>query len=191
MVVAIREKRKTMTRRVIKSKDVPPAFASTEDCPYGQVGDRLWVREAWGIGGDRLVDPCLNYKADGAQIPIHRRERDEAMLWETPGLRDRFISNLDLLRIRRGWRPSIHMPRWASRILLEITGVNVEQVQSISEEDAQAEGTEVSDYAGAGYGTHRSAFHALWDSINGERPGCAWKDNPWVWCVSFKEVEGQ
>lgn len=96
-----------------------------------------------------------------------------------------------------GWRPSIHMPRWASRILLEVTGVSVERLQDISEEDAAAEG--ISDGGCLNCGEPepcgcadpkpdaRDAFARLWHSINGEE---SWHANPWVWVVEFKRVEG-
>jgi hypothetical protein len=91
------------------------------------------------------------------------------------------------------WRPSIHMPRWASRITLEITGIRVERVQEIGEEEARAEGCDgdcpigyIPAYQRAPLAYH---FAQLWDQINGKRPGCSWNDNPWVWAISFRRVE--
>ena len=82
-------------------------------------------------------------------------------------------------------RPSIHMPRWASRILLEVTEVRVQRLQDIQEQDALAEGVTVEvREIGA-----KQPFKELWQSINSKRPGCDWQSNPWVWCVSFKRVE--
>ena len=83
------------------------------------------------------------------------------------------------------WRPSIHMPRWASRLTLEVTEVRVQRLQEISEEDALAEGIppRTDDHVLA-----VPRFRTLWESINGERPGCSWESNPWVWCVSFRRV---
>ena len=85
--------------------------------------------------------------------------------------------------LRHGWRPSIHMPRWASRILLEITSVRVERLRSMSQDDARAEGV----IAASGPMEAGLAFRELWDSIYGED---SWRDNPWVWVVEFKRVEG-
>ena len=81
------------------------------------------------------------------------------------------------------WRPSIHMPRWASRITLEIADIRVERLCSISDAEAHAEGCATPATAA------RSHFRNLWDSINGKREGCAWADNPWVWVVSFVVVK--
>lgn len=246
MVRAILEGRKTMTRRVMKPQPTydPGAWKNyhpiggnqdgawvwsprkdcfwfcwddwsnfdpriANDCPYGRPanfdGDRLWVRETWAAD----IPGCpngLSYRADhldprgdGPANPIH-------------------------------WHPSIHMPRWASRLTLEITSVKVERVQDISEADAWSEG--ISEFSGgkidallalggivaanpklsrrgflkglvglglmgvigasglSDFTTARGTFAALWDSINGKRPGCSWSDNPWVWVVKFKKIVG-
>ena len=154
MVKAILDGRKTQTRRVIK--DQPPL--SMRDmfkpknlkCPYGQVGDRLWVRETFKpyncMGG-------FAYKADGD------------------------------LSTGFPWKPSIHMPRGASRITLEITESRAERLQDISEEDAKAEGVKCCPNAVSDYKHH---FMILWDSINGKK--YPWDSNPWVWVISFKVV---
>jgi hypothetical protein len=127
-------------------------------CPYGLPGDRLWVRETWGpriTNGE--PDPrqqYVKYRADDVDdSPCDENDWHE---WE-----DR-------------WRPSIHMPRWASRITLEVTGVRIERLQDISEADARAEGV-----------VDTLAFEELWDSINGSG---AWDANPWCWCISFKPL---
>lgn len=128
--------------------------------PWGKPGDHLWVRETWAH-----VDGEVWYAADGIDVP-----RDDGVKL----------------------RPSIFMPRWASRITLEITGVKVERVQEISEADARAEGCTGYTFTEQGREgmTEPAAydFQLLWDSINGKRAGCAWSDNPFVWCVSFKQV---
>lgn len=154
-------------------------------CPYGAVGDQLWVREAWAP----FVGP------DGRDHVAFRSTcaPDGSFLWGGDG-------EIAQMQIHR-WRPSIHMPRWASRLTLEVTSVRVARVQSISEDDARAEGCSGHDpepvaeggtiYAMKGRSSAPSPlahFRALWDSINGKRPGCAWADNPWVWVVSFKVV---
>jgi hypothetical protein len=214
MVRAILAGRKTMTRRVVPigwrgrragiefvggrgMEDDPESWGYADEygdyytlangdplyvipCPYGQRGDRLWVRETWAAHGDYVA-----YRADG----------------EDAGTR---------------WRPSIFMPRWASRITLEVTGVRVERLQAITEEDARAEGVEPAMYAESwsaydptteGYPTFFAepeagryenvrhhpakpmettleAFRRLWNEINGKR--APWDSNPWVWVVSFR-----
>lgn len=187
MVRAILEGRKTMTRRVVKLRhgaDVvvvngkvwKPArvdYAGYVDCPYGQVGDRLWVRESM------LFDPDQGwrYSADGADV---------------------IDENYGKINQRC---PSIHMPRSCCRILLEITGVRVERLHEISEADAQAEGVE-RVVAGVGWrrycdpdseevgvppcGDARRSFRSLWKFINGDE---SWNANPWVWAVEFKRVK--
>jgi len=136
--------------------------------PYGVPGDRLYVREnlRWEQGasdvihGVEMQDPAtLLYEADDA--PVQGGEIDEF---------DAFSR-----RCRRDVVPSIHMPRWASRLTLEITGVRVERLQSISEQDARAEGV-----------LGRVEFVELWKSINGDK---SWAENPWVWVVEFKKQE--
>ena len=139
-------------------------------CPYGQRGDRLWVRETWR----RDID-----KIDGARLVQYRA--DDAIV-EAPR------TYFDLPSA--GWIPSIHMPRWASRITLEVTGVRVERLQEISEADAIAEGVNVHpDHHGKPRTSIYSpvqAYRDLWESING--PG-SWEANPLVWVVEFKRVE--
>ncbi len=173
MVRAILDGRKTQTRRVIKPQPEPVMEVlsdgphvtytinarNTSDyhCPYGGAGDRLWVRETW----------CPHWAGDdcgeGPQGVCYAATNREP----------------DPLR----WRPSIHMPRWASRITLTVTGVRVERVQDITEADAEAEGCCV----GVGAGNWRNTVHmfqGLWDSINAKR-GYWWDENPWVWVVKF------
>lgn len=149
-------------------------------CPYGAVGDQLWVREAWSYyGGDEYL-----YQRD--PIAVSFRASDDFGGRPIPGGR---------------WRPSIHMPRWASRLTLEVTSVRVERVQSISEDDARAEGVARAGgfmstsscwmncgSDGPSFTTARGSFMSLWDSINGEREGCSWADDPWVWVVGFRRV---
>lgn len=197
MVRAILEGRKTVTRRVVKQ---PPAsgwvfgdeygrITSTHrhkgkfgalirrgvgtdfpeidivPCPYGQPGDRLWVRETHSfVPDDDEPAGCsaVLYAADGNQYGK--------------------------------LRPSIHMPRWASRILLEVTAVRVERLQDVSEEQAKAEGVDGEpcdhvrqscDDIGCSGDTAKGAFSFLWESINGAG---SWDANPWVWVVEFKRI---
>ncbi|EPG5928010.1 hypothetical protein L4P45_006753, partial [Pseudomonas aeruginosa] len=158
---------------------------------------RLWVRETWTD-----VNMC------GAPALAYRADEDIRDLMEEPGfLDDRGAFNYDDPRVKpypfacwyaeldqARWRPSIHMPRWASRILLEITSVRVERLQDISEEQALAEGVrgEPCDHArqacsdiGCWGDTAKGAFGFLWEQLNGAG---AWQANPWVWVVEFKRV---
>ena len=197
MVRAILSGRKTQTRRVVKGQALDwlndgftPGFVADYQnrlCPYGQPGDRLWVREAFGIGYDDGNGGLSAIPWTGSDP-----QRDGTVVY-------RADFNEEPDEPRRPWKPSIHMPRWASRILLEVTGVRVERLQDISEEDAAAEGIhfdrtvpfngpwfiEPSDPQG--YLLASSCYEALWDQING--PG-SWDANPWVWGVEFKRLEG-
>lgn len=139
-------------------------------CPYGQPGDRLWVREAWTVNltGDAK-------RGGPGTVPIYRAS--------TPNAADR-------------WRPSIHMPRWASRLTLEITGVRVERLQAISEVDALAEGISrlrrggITAYFGGTEScgaTAGGAYAELWKHLNGAG---SWDADPWVWVIEFKVLRG-
>ncbi|MGC4059389.1 MAG: hypothetical protein QM749_00420 [Aquabacterium sp.] len=237
MVRGICEDRKNLTRRIVKwrglerglnlsfsglsversgsnfvltspTRDSYAYRSVPQPCPYGQVGDRLWVRETWGIGS--RPDPWggfegIEYRADQALL-----EPDDLL----PCYKATTPDDVCLGDYSSGWKPSIHMPRWASRITLEITGVRVERLQSISDEDCIAEGIELSHidsrsrkqwrmyphtdgmpgpdgelvrYCGSPYNSSpRESFKSLWLSING--PG-SWDPNPWVWVVEFKRLE--
>lgn len=213
MVRALLDGRKTQTRRVIKlphnnplgqwepSTVGGPNGGRTADgqlvplqdaiwhtrtgdsliCPHGQPGDRLWVRETWR--GVVAINPpgkstelgVARYVPD--QEHCRRVEYQATHAWDS-----------------EPWRPSIHMPRWASRITLEVTGVRVERLQDISEADAIAEGIEKT---AAGFwstygqsdvnGTYSpvTSYRCLWNSINGAD---SWDANPWVWVVDFKRA---
>lgn len=158
-------------------------------CPYGQPCDRLWVRETFAI-----VPRTAYARSIGVQQVIRKDDpynHDAAV----------FRADWDLSPPGR-WRPSIHMPRWASRITLEITDIRVERLQDISEEDAFSEGvTELPLQKGesgawwtadvsAGKKLHAQslvkAYKALWESINGEG---SWDKNPWVWCITFRRMQ--
>lgn len=147
-------------------------------CPHGKPGDRIWVRETWADAGASAPDLKL-YRAN---YPEH-----------VPSI----YENVPPAKEIR-WTPSIHMPRWASRILLEITNVRVERLNAISEKDATAEGVQpagslLPDYPGTfltpkgDFATAKVAFQRLWESIYGEE---SWKANSWVWVIEFKRVEG-
>lgn len=139
-------------------------------CPYGRPGDLLWVREAWREYDNSTECGCLDHCCcPPTGTPIHRATGDDG---------------------ESKWRPSIHMPRWASRITLEITRVRVERLQDISVEDARSEGCDVPDLppevhgvAGDFAADERTTFAILWNRINGAG---AWNQNPWVWVIEFR-----
>ena len=182
MVRAILKGRKTETRRPIKPQ---PAFG----CHYEikgahnaglHLGDRLWVRERWAA--DMSFDDLPPRMLPPRGMPIYYHATAQCMDYK--------------------WRPSIHMPRWFSRITLEITDVHVERVQDITNDEAIAEGayevrkvgddiahaTWTMDGLDWRYDTPREAFAATWDSLYAAR-GLGWDVNPWVWVVTFKREE--
>lgn len=209
MVRAILDGRKTQTRRVVKStrpigachretRGVPgtesfeASFAFWTErgvekfflpCPYGQPGDRLWVKETW-----------LTSKACDGRSPSSLRGHgwplwyvaDGAVFWT--GARD---GGPDFVTPGKT-RVSIHMPRWASRITLEITGVRIERLKEITEADAAAEGAdgpkpmlEGGEIVEIGPTCHRHGFQDLWEQLHGKD---SWAANPWVWVISFKRI---
>jgi hypothetical protein len=134
-------------------------FGKKIRCPYGKVGDVLYVRETF----KSFNDGDTFYKADHNGIPVHAD--DDANSWK--------------------WTPSIHMPKEHARIWLEITDIRVERVQDISRADATEEGIPNAAYAVNSV----ESFKYLWDSINGCRVECSWESNPYCWCISFKVKE--
>lgn len=204
MVRAILDGRKTQTRRPIKwkqtrfteigeredgrrwpwSEDAEHACDFWHPCPFGAVGDRIWVRETFcplddtQYGGEKWVD----YRATPKFEASH------------PAGWDCAPNDAEPLK----WRPSIHMPRWASRILLEITNVGVQRLQDISSGDAVREGIcqlpasgryciSLGDqYFGGASHSAKEVYSWLWSSIYGEE---SWKANPWVWVITFRRVE--
>lgn len=152
-------------------------------CPFGVVGDRLWVRETWmpdaprdGSWGDVEFYGCKGSPL--SMIPERYRKPEHCIhraSWDGSEM--------------VGWTPSIHMPRWASRITLEVTGVRVERLNSMTEKDALAEGCLGGHDSIPGYqysATPHEHFHHVWQSIYGAD---SWQANPWVWVIEFKRVE--
>jgi len=210
MVRAILEGRKTQTRRPIKGKvllyfidfmtghadevpgntedlgqiwegnkirlysaEYPEEGSELFDCPYGKIGNRLWVKETWGI--DNLNYNCpskcsIKYYADDSTKDFKRFPLKN---------RDKYLGQYQR-------RPSIHMPRWASRITLEITGIRVERVREISVTDCLKEGVHpcrpLDDF-----GKEINIFKDLWDGIYAKT--FPWTENPWVWVITFKVVK--
>lgn len=204
MVRAVLDGRKTQTRRIITpqpkltersgfewkgylfgagsdDRETNRNFAHVK-CPFGAVGDRLWVRETFRVHSRATDVATLVYKASEQQSWTQQTHRVPIEKCNKPAVVDT-------------WTPSIHMPRWASRITLEITGVRVERMYDISEADARAEGVE---QLRGGFWRHyqpgwtqhqlsaRGSFVTLWKSIYGEE---SWQANPWVWVIEFKRVE--
>lgn len=173
--------------------------------PFGAVGERIWVRETWATLGNEdgcYVDwednLCKGDERSAARIyraSCEQRPGDYG-LWSIPD--DAYWKpHTKEHKFEGAWRPSIHMPRWASRILLEITDVRVERLNAISEEDARAEG--IIDGGCLNCGEPEpcgcanpepdatDAFAYLWQSIYGQE---SWNANPWVWVIEFERVEG-
>lgn len=211
MVRAIIDGRKTQTRRIVNWRGVNEGLnlqfsglraceepngwviesntrTSSEwrcqptPCPFGAVGDRLWVRETWGVVSHELDEDgrIQPWTPDRPATAIHEMpfgngyysghaiySADGEFTWgDGDGYEDG----------RSCWKPSIHMPRAASRITLEITGVRVERLQNISDADMRAEGMR-----------WKEEFAFLWESIYGEE---SWQANPWVWVIEFKRIGG-
>ncbi|UVM53542.1 hypothetical protein LOY37_14260 [Pseudomonas sp. B21-012] len=217
MVRAILEGRKTVTRRPVKDGQIPrldypdspepwaavgqhhPRYGfvvqgKTEDecaaklgelgaCPFGEPGDRLWVRETWFCDHYEVMrGPYL--KPDDLDV-VQARD-DGTLVYAADGLEPYEAD-------QPTWKPSIHMPRWASRILLEITAVRVERLQDITLEQAIAEGVDADmcrqylETSPSRFECKAAAIHGfagLWQSTGGN-----WDANPWVWVVEFKRIE--
>lgn len=183
MVRALLAGTKTQTRRVVKPLPITlnrdtnslevddenianGRFAKQVPCPYGQTGDRLWVRETWAYGIHAMAA---------------KRDENGPFVYAAEGTTQG--------RLCDRWRPSIYMPRWASRITLEITDVRVERLQDISPDDCIAEGAWPIAHRELGRGHEAVAtYQTLWESING--PG-SWDANPWVWVVEFRRIEAE
>lgn len=157
-----------------------PQHVIERACPYGQPGDRLWVRETWAECARRqpLTDEDLPWQQHG-RILVYAADPE----WNGARL---FVCADGVARWAKPerWRPSIFMPRWASRITMEVTGVRVERLQDISEADAIAEGCTNSLHLPGGRFANENYQH-LWWQINGDG---SWEANPWVWVVEFKRV---
>lgn len=204
MVRAILDGRKTQTRRIMAPQPAddiersafpnPDAigwksslkhkYGSTTAhfCPFGAIGDRIWVRETFRVHSRATDVATLVYKASERNSWTEQTHRVPVAVCNKPATPEK-------------WTPSLHMPSWASRILLEITDVRVERINSISQEDAQAEGLELTGWrptysdpdSGGEVMTPYDNFAELWSSIYGDE---SWQANPWVWVIEFKRVEG-
>jgi hypothetical protein len=183
--------------------DDRPDPLSTIRCRYGAPGDELWVRETWYCDNTtapnwnrgKTIEPTADLVAEWRESMYYRadaKSRDELAARARPECACSEFGG------KSPWRPSIHMPRWASRIALDVTGVRVERLHDITDADAKAEGAAWridtgGDLNGAfshvdtpiGYRNH---FRDLWKSING---AASWDANPWVWVIEFKRVQEQ
>jgi len=177
---------KTQTRRIVKwpkwadpERDIVPlrrhlGIADYDDghprriyrCPFGAPGQRLWGKETFC----EPVPGEIAYRADDEREPMRRTRAERLLAKDFPSSR---------------WRSAIHMPRWASRITLEVTEVRVQRVQDISEEDAMAEGCAGDESGLTDHGV-KNEFAVLWNNIHG--PG-AWERNDWVFAVTFRRVQ--
>ena len=208
MVRALLAGRKTQTRRVINPQPVggvrPEAVVVGKRtphglvdghgqplprCPYGIAGDRRWVREGYHLDADTLAEARAIHEDVMATMPVLFYRADKAN--KGAGCR---------------WRPAIFLPRWASRLLLELTDVHVQRLQDITESDARDEGVQTFAHAfpsfgrdqpivcgdrpdfAAGASPYRASFACAWDLINGSR--APWSSDPWVWALTFNVVEG-
>ena len=206
MVRAILDGRKTKTRRPLKPQPDEGRKGSFS-CPFGQVGDRLWVRETF----------CLEHQVEKDQPPPFGDSRP--IRWEFAGMESdpegadsmwlqphyratdptpelSYYGSEEEPTVR--WKPSIHMPRWASRITLEITDIRIERLQEITEEEAKEEGVlpcphplskddECLDcYLDAG--EYSCSFFNLWDQLYAKK-GLGVDVNPWVWMIALRRVE--
>lgn len=213
MVRAILEEKKIQTRRVIKRQDFDDRglrFCNEktgwEDwhgnpvrCPFGQPGDQLWVREAWG-DVNSSDGPSILYRADydliswdqwcidkgpdygaGPSMNYDKYPGEYSMWWED-------LANGEPCH---KWRRSVHMPRWASRIQMLVKDVRVERLQDMRWRDCIAEGIPYDpDSRDTNEELHVVArFKKLWNS-NNEKSGFGWDTNPWVWVVEFEKIEG-
>ncbi|WP_236233240.1 hypothetical protein [Pseudomonas tohonis] len=163
----------TMTRAQWQqvNREMPEAFGATDFCPYGQPGDRLWVREAWAA--DAQLD----------SIPPRDLSQGEPILYQADGA----LRQTGCSMVAKGkQRPAMFMPRWASRILLEITSVRVERLHAITNDQCIAEGCRGGHGSIPGYiynATPQEHFRHIWESVGGD-----YFANPWVWVVEFRRV---
>lgn len=206
MVRAILDGRKTQTRRVVKFPIYDRGFGCeisgselngelVQDpglCPYGKPGDRLWVRETFVLesteqyhGDHEIPDDgrptkpiCDEYEDEYLLIPHYRATEPEPHIVPYEGVADEWDD-------RTRWKPSIFMPRWASRILLEITNVHVERLNEITKKEALKEGVDQEIVNGVVPHNPKRAFKDLWESINGKGSF----DDRWVWVVEFKRLD--
>jgi hypothetical protein len=221
MVRALLDGTKTQTRRVVKQLDPKMGACTTGTdgrpmsvcwafggpvlyCPYGQPGDRIWVRETWGVISHAWDEACnlIDWVPDRpvtaiSEMPFGQGYYSGHVIYAADGAFEWSGDDDGDGDPRSAWHPSIHMPRRASRILLEIASVRVERLQDISDADIVAEGIDMEALAesqdrydivckgsgASGRATERTAWRDLWESTGGD-----WEANPWCWVIAFKRV---
>ena len=217
MVRAVLDGSKTQTRRIVKKVGLAaPAPQSVIDgaatyaggmvahCPYGQPGDRIWVRETWGVISHAWDEACnlIDWVPDRpataiSEMPFGQGYYSGHVIYAADGAFEWSGDDDGNGEPRSVWHPSIHMPRRASRIQLEIVSVRVERLQDISDADIVAEGIDMEALAesqdrydivckgsdASGRATERTAWRDLWESTGGD-----WDANPWCWAITFKRV---
>lgn len=202
MVRAILAGHKTQTRRAAKDVRHPdfgnlytpgafarePQHAIDRSCPYGQPGDRLYVRETWGVVSHALNSDgdMIDWTPDRPATAIHEMPFGKGyysghVIYAADGPHEWAGDDDGGGEPRSAWKPSIHMPRTAGRILLEIVSVRVQRLQDISDEDALAEGVDRTNTSIPGYAKER--FRGIWDSTYG-----TWAANPHVWVIEFRSL---
>lgn len=204
MVRALLDGSKTQTRRIVKKVGLAaPAPQSVIDgaatyaggmvahCPYGQPGDRIWVRETWGVISHAWDEACnlIDWAPDRpataiSEMPFGQGYYSGHVIYAADGSFEWSGDDDGDGDPRSAWHPSIHMPRRASRILLEIVSVRVERLHDISTEDIIAEGLSTTL---RGYDAEcdlRDQWRKLWESTGGD-----WDSNPWLWVINFAKVK--
>lgn len=178
---------KTQTRRIVEPQPNKQLLCRILDgtwgyefsgddwrCPYGNVGDRLWIREAWAAYSGGVTIECEEYDLVEGPIAID----------ETGPLTVVYRGAEDSCPER--WRSAMHMYRWACRTVVEITEIRVQRLQDLTAEDCQAEGVDCNCLEGGfDAGVAFGNFVLLWESISGAG---SWDENPWVWAITFKKV---
>lgn len=203
LVRAILDGRKTQTRRLVSRTPLSPRELQRKvrSWPIGDTGDRLWVRETWADVNTE-AGPAFTYRADNSlhfcsddayPVEYERYPGCGFTMWH----RDLWHREERGCKADHRWRPAIHMPRWASRLTLEVTCSTIERLQLIDDVGALEEGiagvgpADEQDYYAPGvdgpFPTPKSAFAALWDSVAPK--GCLWQDNPMVWVLWFRRID--
>ncbi|QKJ16641.1 hypothetical protein [Yersinia kristensenii] len=219
MVNAILSGRKTQTRRIISEKtlhlfDVAASSGEChpielcdqrsqsyylEFCPLGKTGDQLWVRETFALLGNEdgvCVDWQDNMVKDDEQAAARiykascEQKHGDYGLYSIPDSAY-WKPETSNMKYEGSWRPSIHMPRWASRINLLITGVRVERLNDISDLDCCDEGYNGPAVTADNQWPSITWYERLWDSIYGQKEGENWQANPWVWVIEFERMEAK
>lgn len=207
MVRALLEGRKTQTRRLVKwpkwirpddhdkaaySLSIAPDVALMKDgrpvkryrCPHGRIGDHLYVKEAWKYANwTDEGHPLIEYRAGGDQwcLGVPEEWSDRVLdTWAT--LSDPENYAIDNRAADRRWRSPLHMPRWASRITLELTATRIERLHDITDTDARAEGVNLREAERAAV----KAYYMTWGSLHGTN---SWAANPYVWVLTFRRIE--